>query len=205
MSSEANNNYMEGILKKAGELNPSAKARYFQLWVDPPVFSYYKNIGGQLIKTIRLQGPQDEVVLDPINPLSFSLNTKDRNWCLFVEKESERKAWYDMFSRACSIANSSFGTNRARTRKGHTIHLRVKVPKTIETEGLTYFHCVVEAEMGPNNVKSQNKHPPSFAFFLFKFYFSCLYLNALSFFLSLSLSHLSQIHAPSIFIYLFYL
>ena len=53
--------YKEGILKKAGELNRFTKPRYFQLWVDPPVFSYLKKRGGQLINTVRLQGPDNTV------------------------------------------------------------------------------------------------------------------------------------------------
>ena len=147
-------NYIEGYLKKAGELNPSAKPRYFQLWVDPPVFSYFKNAGGQLIKTVRLQGPSDEVIVDYSNPLGFVLNTKDRNWNLYANTETQRDVWVDIFRRACHVSNmaqsslAAESSSASAAKRMNLTVLRVKVPTVIETEGMVYFHCVAEAEHG---------------------------------------------------------
>ena len=147
---------LEGYLKITGGINFAPKSQYFQLWLNPPIFSYYKVHGGELMETIRLQGPNDSI-LDSSNDLEFVLQTKERSWTFRAETQAERDSWKEGFYRACEAANmaSVRGTGMLREDfwnkeedEEERAELRIRVSQVIETEGLVYFHCIAEATVG---------------------------------------------------------
>lgn len=107
---------LQGYLTKEGKINSSSlKKRYFQLWLQPPHFSYYETKGGKHLNTVLIEGADNHVSLNPSQPNAFYLITGNRKWSLRAESGLEMSSWVSQLTKACEYARRAQFTDNTNS------------------------------------------------------------------------------------------
>jgi uncharacterized protein YbjT (DUF2867 family) len=91
-----------------GNICHTVRRRYFHLFEsNPPFFSYYNTEGGALIKTVRIEGADNHVIINPREANSFKVIIGSRTWAFYAESGAEMSSWVQHFNNACDEARRS--------------------------------------------------------------------------------------------------
>ena len=141
----------QGYIKKVGAINTSVRRRWFQLWESsPPFFSYYQCEGGAHIRTVRIEGADNHVIINPKEPNAFNLISGNRTWNFCAESGAEMSSWVQHFSNACDEARrASFSHKKTE----NTDRFRVLVAgehspccaAAVQALLKSHLHCQVRA------------------------------------------------------------